>query len=479
MGVVYKARQLAADRVVAVKAIKAAGCDDEAALNRFRNEARRVARVQHSHVVQIHEVGEADGRPYFTMEFCPGGGLDAKLAGTPLPPREAAALVESLARAAQAAHDHGVIHRDLKPANVLLAEDGTPKITDFGLAKELDDDSDATASRAVLGTPSYMAPEQTLGKAGEAGPAADVYALGTILYECLTGRPPFLAATAVDTLLLVRTAAPAAPAQLQPKTPRDLETICLKCLRKEPGQRYSSAAALAEDLRRFRAGEPIAARPVGAVERLVKWARRRPAAAALLAGLIAVLAAGTAVSTYFAVEAGRRTAQADASAAQARADEKTTREKTALIHGREEAANQARQEAEATTARGLLRTLAAQPTGPADDVEMDALWDLAESRGDSAHTRFLDEALGSAERRGRWWAGGSSRCTPPSASIRSAGVAWRTSCSPFSATIRPTPSCGPTARCSAPPWGSATAGSPTTAFWRWRMRRPKPAFRGR
>jgi len=292
MGVVYKARHTKLGRVVALKMILSgahAGADD---LARFRTEAEAIARLQHPNIVQIHEVGDCDGLPYFSLEFCGGGSLEKKLAGTPLPPKQAAALVETLARAMHAAHEQGVIHRDLKPANVLLAKDGTPKVTDFGLAKKLDEVGQ-TATGAVMGTPSYMAPEQAgMGspgrKPGEStvGPLADVYALGAILYECLTGRPPFKAATALDTVLQVISDEPVPPRQLQSRTPRDLETICLKCLQKEPRKRYASAKALAGDLRRFQAGEPIKARPVGRVERAMKWVRRKPMVAALLAVML-------------------------------------------------------------------------------------------------------------------------------------------------------------------------------------------------
>ena len=238
--------------------------------------------MQHPNIVQVYEVGEHEGKPFFSLEFCGGGSLEKKLNGTPLPAREAAALVETLARAMQAAHEQHVIHRDLKPANVLLAEDGTPKITDFGLAKKLDE-AGQTQSGAIMGTPSYMAPEQAGGKSGEIGPAADVYALGAILYECLTGRPPFKAATALDTILQVVSDEPVPPSQLQTKTPRDLETICLKCLHKEARKRYATARELADDLRRFLDGEPIRARPVGRVERAAKWVKRNPVVAALVA----------------------------------------------------------------------------------------------------------------------------------------------------------------------------------------------------
>src|SRR5262245_24869719 len=247
MGVVYKARQVTADRVVAVKMILGGGQLDEHALARFRTEAQAVGRLQHPNIVQVFEVGEwraPDGSqvPYFSLEYCPGGSLAKKLAGTPLRSDEAAALVETLARAMAAAHESGVIHRDLKPGNVLMDGAGTPKVCDFGLAKKLDDQGQ-TASGAVMGTPSYMAPEQARGEVKEVGPLADVYALGAILYECLTGRPPFKAATMFETLQQVIGSDPAPPRALQPGVPRDLETVCLKCLHKDPARRYSSAVA--------------------------------------------------------------------------------------------------------------------------------------------------------------------------------------------------------------------------------------------
>jgi tRNA A-37 threonylcarbamoyl transferase component Bud32 len=301
MAVVYKARQSKLNRLVALKMILTGAHAGEAELARFRTEAEAIARLQHPNIVQVYEVGEHAGLPYLALELCAGGSLEKKLNGTPLPPREAAELVEKLAQAMHVAHGRGVIHRDLKPANVLLAEDGTPKVTDFGLAKKLDE-AGQTATGAVMGTPSYMAPEQAGGK--PVGPLADVYALGAILYECLTGRPPFRAATALDTILQVVTDEPAPPSLLAPQVPRDLETICLKCLRKDPTKRYASAQAMADDLRRFQAGEPIAARRVGRLERAWKWAKRRPTTAALLAvsvsaGLAAVgIVAGVAILVY-------------------------------------------------------------------------------------------------------------------------------------------------------------------------------------
>jgi serine/threonine protein kinase/lipoprotein NlpI len=282
MGVVYKARHRALKRLVALKMILAGSYAGPNQLTRFRTEAEAAARVQHAHLVQIYEVGEQEGRPYLALEYVEGGSLDKQLNGTPMPARQAAALVETLARAIDAAHQAGIIHRDLKPANVLLTADGTPKITDFGLAKRLDESAGETASGTILGTPSYMAPEQARGQSKHIGPAADVYALGAILYELLTGRPPFKAASALDTLAQVIGDEPVAPRQLQSKTPRDLETICLKCLQKEPHKRYARASLLAEDLGRFLRGESIQARPTPAWERSLNWARRRPAVAALL-----------------------------------------------------------------------------------------------------------------------------------------------------------------------------------------------------
>jgi serine/threonine protein kinase len=295
MGVVYKAKQLKLNRVVALKMILAGVHADAAHLTRFRTEAEAVARLQHPNFVQVFEVGEHGGVPFLSLEYCPGGSLARKLDSTPLPPREAAGLVEQLARAMQAAHDQQVIHRDLKPANVLLAADGTPKITDFGLAKKLDDASGGTLTGAVMGTPSYMAPEQASGNSWKIGPAVDIYALGAILYECVTGRPPFRAASVIDTLQMVVSSEPVPPRQLNGRTPRDLETICLKCLQKEAARRYDTAKELADDLERWLRGEPVLARPSTSIERLFKFIRRRPAVAALVALLVLTVLTSSAV----------------------------------------------------------------------------------------------------------------------------------------------------------------------------------------
>ena len=290
MGKVYRARHLGLGRVVAVKVL--ALDPDERALARFADEARAVAKLQHPHIAQVFDTGTADGRPFFAQEFLDGGSLAQKFAGAPQDPKYAAEVVEIVARAIQHSHDHGILHRDLKPGNILLAADGTPKVTDFGLAKEIasptgdtpvESGGGLTRTGEILGTPAYMPPEQASGVFAGIGPAADVYSLGAILYEAVTGRPPFQAPDALQTLFMVLGMDPVPPRTLQPKLPKDLETICLKCLEKSPRRRYPSAAALADDLHRFRTGEPILARPVGFVERLGKWARRKKAAAALVA----------------------------------------------------------------------------------------------------------------------------------------------------------------------------------------------------
>jgi WD40 repeat protein/tRNA A-37 threonylcarbamoyl transferase component Bud32 len=297
MGVVYRARQVRLNRPCALKMILAGAHATPEAAARFLAEAEAIARLQHPQIVQIHHIGEADGLPFFELEFVPGGSLDRKLNGTPWPPRQAAHLAEPLARGIAAAHALGIVHRDLKPANVLLADDATPKITDFGLAKALGSESGLTRSEAILGSPSYMAPEQAGGQAKTAGPAADIYAVGAILYELLTGRPPFRGATVLETLEQVKTAEPVPPSRLVPGLPRDAETIALKCLQKDPAKRYASAEALAEDLRRFLADVPIRARRVSAAERLLRWGRRNKLVAGLLASLVVTLVAGFVVST--------------------------------------------------------------------------------------------------------------------------------------------------------------------------------------
>jgi WD40 repeat protein len=328
MAVVFKARQVSLNRICALKMILAGGLAGPDALQRFRIEAEAIARLQHPNIVAVYEVGQHEGLPFISLEFCGGGNLDRKVAGTPVPPRQAAKLVRTLAEAMDAAHQANVIHRDLKPANVMLVNPPevpldrcTLKITDFGLAKKLDE-AGQTASNAIVGTPSYMAPEQAGSKSKEVGPATDVYALGAILYELLTGRPPFKAATVMDTLMQVVADEPVPPRQLQWRLPRDLETITLKCLHKEPSRRYSSAAALAGDLDRFLAGEPIRARRVSGLERAGKWVRRNPAVAVLTAAVAASLLLGASLAAVLAVRADREAKDAKRLAAEAKENEK-------------------------------------------------------------------------------------------------------------------------------------------------------------
>jgi serine/threonine-protein kinase len=269
MGVVYKAQHTKLNRLVALKMILAGDLASAEHDARFLAEARAVARFQHPHIVQIHEIGEHKGRPFFSLEFVEGGSLAERLKGQPLSDREAAQLVEVLAHAVHHAHERGIVHRDLKPANVLLLPDGTPKVADFGLARFLGPDGGQTADGAVVGTPSYMAPEQAAGRSAEIGPLTDVYALGAILYECLTGRPPFKGATLMETLLLVQQEPPDRPRLYNPRVSRSLQAICLMCLAKDPYDRYPSAEALADDLGAYLEGEPVRA-DGGAASRMVQ-----------------------------------------------------------------------------------------------------------------------------------------------------------------------------------------------------------------
>jgi formylglycine-generating enzyme required for sulfatase activity len=314
MGVVYRARHLRLDRLVALKMVLTGSYAGPQERERFRREAEAVAALRHPNLVQVYDAGDCAGRPYFTMELIEGGNLAEKLAGTPQPISQATALLATLAEAMQAAHRGGIVHRDLKPANILLTPDGTPKIADFGLALRLEGGAGLTLNGVVMGTPSYMAPEQARGQSQAVGPTVDVYALGAILYELLTGRPPFRAETPAETVLQVIDQEPVPPARLNSKVPRDLETVCLKCLQKEPARRYGSAGELANDLRRFQAGEPIRARPVGVAERTYKWARRRPAPAALLGVVLLALVSQTVLSVNLVVarndaEEKRKTAE--------------------------------------------------------------------------------------------------------------------------------------------------------------------------
>lgn len=341
MGVVYKACQTSLNRTVAVKQIlSAAGILGADELTRFRNEAHAVARLQHPNIVQVHEVGQERGRPFLILEFVEGGTLAKRLAATPQPARVAAEMMRCLARAVQVVHEAGLLHRDLKPGNILLAADGTLKITDFGLTKRVADGeasvAQLTESGAIVGTPSYMAPEQASGRNREVGPAADIYALGAILYEMIVGFPPFRGETTMETIMQVVTQEPVPPRRLQPRAPRDLETICLKCLEKDPRNRYATAGGLADDLDRFLAGETIRARPVGAAERGWRWCRRKPALAALVL-LLSLLCVGSAIGWFvwqdaeirrrsdLADEARKKSEQETRNREQSRKDAETSR----------------------------------------------------------------------------------------------------------------------------------------------------------
>ncbi len=301
MGVVYRATQEGLGRQVALKMVLSGGHASAAQLERFGAEARAVAHVRHPNIVQIYDIGEHDGLPYFSLEMCPGGSLDKLLHHEPQAPEKAAALLEKLARGMFAAHSANIIHRDLKPANVLLDEHGEPKITDFGLAKELGGADGNTRTGSILGTPSYMAPEQARGDTKGTGPAADQYSLGATLYDLLTGRPPFQGTSVMETLEAVRTREPVSPRELQPGLPRDLETITLKALAKDADKRYPTCGALADDLRAFLEGRPISARPVGGVEKAWRWAKRNPGVATPSAVAAVLLLATAALGTTFAV----------------------------------------------------------------------------------------------------------------------------------------------------------------------------------
>jgi hypothetical protein len=291
MGVVYRAVELSLNRPVALKVLLAGEFASASDLARFRAEAEAAAAVQHPHVVRVYAAGQHDGLPYLALELVPGDSLAARLTAGPLQAEEAARVVEQIARGVQAAHDRGVLHRDLKPANVLFDDRGEPKVADFGLAKL--GDSGLTASGAVMGTPSYMAPEQARGDGKLVGPAVDVWALGAMLYECLAGRPPFRGQSAPETLRLV---SEADPEPLPRSVPRDLRTVALKCLEKDPAKRYASAGAMADDLAAWRRGDPLAARPPGLVGRAGRWMRRHPGPVYVAAG--ALIAAALVVAIY-------------------------------------------------------------------------------------------------------------------------------------------------------------------------------------
>jgi serine/threonine protein kinase len=309
MGVVYKARQPALNRFVALKMMRAIDADNPELLARFRSEARVVAALHHPHIVQVYDVGEHGGLPYITMELIPKGSLAERLDGTPWDPQIAAVLIAKLATAVQFAHEHHVIHRDLKPANVLVVSDDKElevKVTDFGLAKFLvEDSSPHTKSFTFLGTPSYMAPEQATGRPRDIGPAADIYALGAILYELLTGQPPIRGESPIETLRLLLSSEPVSIHHFERRIPRDLATICEKCIQREINKRYSSAADLQADLERFLEGKPIRARPISKAERAWRWCRRNPLLAGALGSVTMLLLGIAGVSLWYSAMLSR------------------------------------------------------------------------------------------------------------------------------------------------------------------------------
>jgi serine/threonine protein kinase len=424
MGIVFKARHLRLNRTVALKMMLFGVYAGAQERERFLREAESVARLQHANIVQVHDMGEENGRPYFTMEYIAGGSLAQRLSGTPLPSRYAAELIATLADAVHVAHKNGIVHRDLKPSNILFQKDErariadefkgneqsgsailqalssfVPKIADFGLARQFDGGSDLTMTGARVGTPSYMAPEQALGKKRAIGPAVDVYSLGAVLYELLTGRPPFRGETPSETELQVIHLDPVTPSRLNPRVPRDLETVCLKCLRKEPQRRYTSAAALADDLRRYLHGQVVEARPVGPLERAGKWIRRNKRVASLSAAAVFALLAGTVVSLLFAFEARRQEGLATDRADELERQAIELREQTRAATENAQRAKEKEEEARRVLTASLMIPIEgnAHPLNyPLDNTEIVGLCQLRKASRE-VRLQFLDMVLGDPE----------------------------------------------------------------------------------
>ncbi|HEV3384527.1 MAG TPA: serine/threonine-protein kinase, partial [Gemmata sp.] len=400
MGVVYKARQNGLNRLVALKVILAGGHASATQRSRFLHEAEAVAAITHSGIVGVYEFGTWESQPYMALEFCPGGSLADKLKGTPLPGRDATILIERLALAVAVAHDKGIVHRDLKPANVLIASDGTPKIGDFGVAKIADTQEGLTATGAIMGTPSYMAPEQARGDAKKVGPPADVYALGAVLYECLTGRPPFKGASPAETILQTLNQEPVSLRALNPLVPVDLETVCLKCLDKDAARRYTTAKALADDLHRFLEGLPVIARPVGPMGRMQRWVRRNQVVTGLLGVIVlAVLTGTTATYIKYRDEAAQRDVAVQEAAAKERAlgelrntlaalEKKTEEQKQTLMRLTEEKAA-----SEDAFLRGLLRPLREHTNFQVTLEEAKVLFELSALPEERLRFRFVSRGL--------------------------------------------------------------------------------------
>jgi eukaryotic-like serine/threonine-protein kinase len=357
MGVVYKARQINLNRIVALKMILSGQLASEQDIQRFRTEAESAANLDHPRIVPIYEVGQHAGQHYFSMGFVNGQSLAQKLIDGPMAPRDAVEMLIKICEGIAYAHERGVIHRDLKPANVLLDQNEQPKVTDFGLAKKLGSDSNLTGTGQILGTPSYMAPEQAGGRIDEVGKLADIYSLGAILYCLLTGRPPFQAANPLDTLLQVLDKEPIPPKQLNATIPVDLETICLKCLSKEPHRRYANANELSQELGRFLRGEPILARPVGKLEQSWRLCKRNPVVASLATAASFFLIAGSVVSIYFAFEADRRAQQAQQEEAKANIANELAQSSLAEAVEQKQIAEQARDVVETSLYFSNIKTI--------------------------------------------------------------------------------------------------------------------------
>jgi WD40 repeat protein len=408
MGVVYKARQVSLNRIVAVKMILAGQFASPEDVQRFHREAEAAANLDHPNIVPIYEVGEHEGQHYFSMKLIEGGSLAQRLSAdewyaSKTEQRKAAELLTTVARAVHHAHQRGVLHRDLKPGNILIDPQGTPYVTDFGLAKRVEADARQTRTGAIVGTPSYMAPEQARSEKVPST-AVDVYSLGAVLYEMLTGRPPFKAETPLDTVLQVLDREPEPPQKVNPQIDRDLDTICLKCLEKDSGKRYGSAEAVAEELERWLNGEPILARPIGRMERTWRWCRRNPAVASLLAAVAATVLLGTAISCIFAI-------QANANAK--RADEKATEAETNAALATENAQRADQKAGEAENNARLARTNEQQALRQKHDAEQQrdrADWllyaqqiALAQSEWEGSNLDRAREILNGCRRDFRGW----------------------------------------------------------------------------
>jgi tRNA A-37 threonylcarbamoyl transferase component Bud32/DNA-binding beta-propeller fold protein YncE len=394
MGVVYKARQVRLNRIVALKMILAGQFASQAEVQRFHTEAESAAALDHPGIVPIFEVGEYGGHHFFSMGFVDGDSLAKRIADAPLAPRDAAALVQRISDAIQFAHDHGVIHRDLKPANVLLDKDGQPRVTDFGLAKKVKSDSNLTGTGQVLGTPSYMSPEQAAGRVSAIRETADVYSLGAILYAALTGRPPFQADNPLDTLMQALERDPVSPRQLNPSVPRDLETICLKCLEKDRRRRYASARALADDLGRFLDGRTILARPAGTLERITKWSRRRPASAALIGVSVLATVLLAAGGAYFV----ERLAKERNDAIDARNDAVKAQNNESIQRGKAERAAKDEATARAVAVSEKRQADDARTAAVSEKQKADTARTLAEQQRDRAEWLAYAAQLGKVQR---------------------------------------------------------------------------------